>query len=377
MILFYLLLVLDSFLLQLPRCLLGFVLRFCWHPPKRATLPKARPLAELKTIAEERRPTLDRETYGQGGDSAKFCGMLAYSTEDEQEWKNVMGFVCDDGSLKRNLKEPSEEDSVPFSGDMLSGFLLAVVGRLPKLTEDERAKLAKVWNRTTWEGFPLLFAHPLYGKKVFDRGHVWRPWWLFGSEDILTALAWLYAGWKITGETRYKVAYYAFMILQGPSLLITCPDGQFWLGRVYGIATYNTHSKALVFFSGWLMNESFFFTSALKQAYKRHSEYNADIAVLAGQATDAEGWEERALPLISSAVDKGRYPCPQDKKYLSLIWPPELVMRASEIVPPEYRGGDYIWERNPIKGDVLDDRYRAMKGLDVIFPIGVIEKPPL
>ena len=195
-----------------------------------------------------------------------------------------------------------------------------------------------------------------------------------GSEDILSALVWLFTGWKITGERRYLIAYYAFMVMQAPSLLIACSDAQIWMGRMYGIAMHNTHSKAVESFTGWKLTGNWLFRQALAQAYKRHASYNADIAVLGGQATGATGWREKALELISDAVDKGTYPCPQDTKYLSLIWPPEFVMRAGAIVPPTHRGGDYIWERNPVKGDKLDDAYRAGKGLDVIFPLGALQR---
>lgn len=374
MFLFYLVLLLDTILLQPLRCLIGFALRFCWHPPVSAPLPPARTLEELNAIAAERLKTLDRTIYGQGGDSAKFLGMLAYATGAQEDWENIMALVCEDGSLKRNLKTPYPDDSVPFSGDMLSGFFLAVADRLPKLTDTERARLGKVWARTTWEGFPLLIAHPERGKKVFERGHIWRPWWVMGSEDILGALAWLYLGYKITGKMRYLIAYYAMTVLQAPSLALACPDAQIWMGKVYGIAAHNTHSGALIFYAGHSLTGNVFFRMALKQSYRRHGRYNADIAILAGQATKATGWKEKAMALISDAVDKGTYACPQDTKYLSLIWPPEFVMRAGVIVPPTHRGGDYIWERNPVKGDKLDDAYRAGKGLDIIFPLGALQR---
>ncbi len=162
--------------------------------------------------------------------------------------------------------------------------------------------------------------------------------------------------------------------MQFPTLALGCPDGQFWLGRVYGIATYNTHSKALVFYAGWLLTGAKVFKMALAQSYKRHAAYNADIAVLAGAVCNPSGWYTCALDLIGHAVNKGCYPCPADTRYCSVIWPPEMVMRSGVIPPPEFRGGDYIWERNPIKGSQLDDAYRAAKGLDVIFPALMLAK---
>ena len=364
---FYLVLILDSFLLQPVRCVLGFIMRFLWHPPKVAAMSSPYILEELLAVAGDRLKTLDRTVYGQGGDSAKFLGMLYYATKSEVEWQNVMALVRDDGTIKRSLAP--ETSTVPFSGDMLSGVLLAVFRRLSVLTEEERAKLSALWERTTWQGFPLLFTNAATGKKeVFARGHIWRPWWVFGSEDCLTALVWLYMGWKITGERRYRIAYYVFLALQGPGLALGCPDAQIWLGRMYGIATYNTHSKVLGFYAGWKLTGNIFFKLSLAQSLKRHGAYNADICILAGFVAGKPGWYATALELIGNAVVKGRHICPQDTRYLSLFWPPEMVNRAGSIFPPQYRGGDYIWERNPIKGDYLDDDYRARKSLDVIFP---------
>ena len=89
---------------------------------------------------------------------------------------------------------------------------------------------------------------------------------------------------------------------------------------------------------------------------------------MAGSAIDAPGWRDLAKGLISAALDKGTRYCPEDKTYLSLVWPPAIVRRASSLQAPESRGADYLWERSPIKGQLLDDAYRAGRGLDVIFP---------
>lgn len=75
MIAFYLLLLLDSLLLQPIRCVLGFAMRFLWHPPRVVSAPSYT-FGDLAGIAKERLATLSREIYGQGGDSAKFLGML-------------------------------------------------------------------------------------------------------------------------------------------------------------------------------------------------------------------------------------------------------------------------------------------------------------
>ena len=63
----------------------------------------------------------------------------------------------------------------------------------------------------------------------------------------------------------------------------------------------------------------------------------------------------------------------QGKKAFQL-WPSARVMRASRIWPPECRGGDYVWERNPVKGCVYSEAQRRARGLDLIFPVLIMEE---
>ncbi len=365
----YLLLILDSLILQLPRCIIGFALRWCWHPPQAELIASGLPLAKLRDAAMARRLTMDTQVYGQDMDSAKWLGLLAMATDAPADWDRVMALINDDGSLTRSLAEPYPDDAVPFSQDMASGLILAVPHRLHRLTDTERVRLAAVWDRTTWQGWPLLTAQPGRGKRPFGRGHLWRPWCIWGCEDVLGALVWLYLGWRITGQRRYLAAYWAMRILQAPCLWLATSDAQVWLGRVYAVHSANAHSSLLLWYAGWRVTGSRLFRRALATAYKRHGHYSADACVLAGSVINAPGWREQALALITAALDKGTRPCPADKTYLSLIWPPAIVRRAGRLQPPQWRGADYLWERSPIKGRVLDDAYRARRGLDVIFPV--------
>ena len=361
------LLLLDSVLLQPLRCMLGFVLRFCWHPPRRVYPANGGDTPRLFSSVAELYERLDRNVYGRGGDTAKFLGMLYYAGGKDEDWSRIRELILPDGALKRSLREPTADAPV-FSGDMLSGFLLAVYRRLPLLDDGDRALLGAVWDRATWRGWPLLFPHPVTGKRLGDRGHIWRPWWIMGSEDILTAMAWLYLGYQVTGRKRYLAAYHAFRLLQAPSLILACADAQLWIGGVYAIAPHNTHSKVLGWYVGYRLTGSVFFRRALAQAYKRHGDYNADICLLAGSVINAPWHLLHGTALATDALSKGRYPCPQDRRYLSVIWPPEMVTRSAKIELPSSRGGDYVWERNPVKGVELSDEKRQSLGLDVIFP---------
>ncbi len=376
---FVLLLVFDALVLQPLRCVIGFAIRFLWCPPQ-ITPPRANnPInqTELFDRANALYQPLDRLKYGLDDDSAKFMGMLAY-VRPGTEWGKLMRLVDDNGNLKRNLREPYPAYTPDFSTDMLSGFLLGVYGNLDRMTADERERLAKVWERASWEGFPMLLSSADRGKRLFGRGHVYRFWWICGSEEILMCLAWLALGHALTGKIKYKVAYRLMMILLSPSLLLTCPDAQIFVGRVYMLSAHNTHSRALVNFVGERITGSRWFRGALKVAYRRHGGYNADIRLLAaaGGAVPKkelnDEWSDYTLHLLASAAIKGTYDCPADRKYLALGLPPKIEALSGSFAPPESRGNDYVWERNPLKGYIYNDNQRAGQGLDVIFPAGLI-----
>ena len=380
MVQLYLILIIDSFLLQPFRRVFGFIMRFMWTmPPIVAPAPLREPeeetLKHLHGLAVERLGTLGRTIHGQGENSAKFLGMLYAATGDEAEWQRTLALVRDDGTMHRNLC-PQEDDD-PICADEAAGFVLAVWRRLPDMTVEERQKLGRLWHNTTFRGFPFLLPDGRRGKKLFSTGHFWRPWWLLGSEDSLSAMTWLLLGQQITGLRRYSVAYTLFTCLQCIGNTFACPDGQFWRGKYYGMTSFNTHSKVLIFFVGYQLakhrlGKSFFFSS-LKQAYQRHGEYNADIRILAGSVL-GEAYHTLALELLQSCANKGAKPCPTDKEYISLLWPPARVMRASCIWPPDCRGGDYVWERNPVKGCVYSETQRRARGLDLIFPVLIMEE---
>lgn len=368
MIQFYLMLIVAAVFFQPPTCVIGFLVRFLWHPPRLWERINLRSREELITIAAERRRTLDPKTYGLDADSAKWLGLISSASGEDEDWQNVMALVQDDGSIKRCLESIDHaENKVPFSCDLLSGFMRAVWARLPKLTDDERARLGKFWERTTWQGWPLLMAHPLDGKVMFERGHIYKPYWIFGSDEILTTLAWLYLGYEVTGQRRYLWAYRALKWSQALALLAASPDVQMWLGRVYAMSAHNVHSKALIYHMGYKLTGSRVFYRACAQAYKRHGHYNATVCLLAGGVIDAPWYRLIAWALISDAVDKGMEPCPMVAEYWSCAGLPVRENGSPYLEMPSRRGDDFVWERKPHKGRLLDDAYRARRGLDVWF----------
>lgn len=369
MIQFYILMFLDALLLQPFRVVLGFVMRFLWHPPKTDiyTGIDIKTIEELKVIAETRRPKLSGEYYS-GGDAAKFLGMM-YHIGILQE-SVFLKLFTEDGQVRRNLKTPYTEDEETFSTDMAAGLMLGITG-LPRGYE----QVCSMFERTTFKGCPMLFSSYLRGKELFGRGHIYRPWWIHGSEDVLTGLAWLRLAYYYTEERRYNVASWFWFILHLPTILLACPDAQIWVGRVYGTSWHNTHSKAMVFFvgaltGGWM---SWVFRRALRYVCERYEESNVDILIMR-YIVSGGNYNSLILRLLTNVVDKGYFPCNKNTKYLSLFWPPSFVVNAGTIQDVTCRGNDYVWERSPIKGNECSEQYREVRCLDLIFPVYMYER---
>lgn len=364
MIQFYILLILDAILLQPVRLVLGFIMRFLWHPPKQAerSIPTMS-LDEINAIAESRAGALG-DKYYIGGDAAKFLGMMYhihYITADM-----FLRLFDEDGSVRRNLKDPYTAEEETFSTDMAAGLMLGI--RSLKLKYDS---VSNMFERTTFKGFPMLFASSQRGKELFGRGHIYRPWWIHGSEDVLTGLAWLRLAYEHTRERRYNIASWVWFILHLPTILLACPDAQIWLGRVYGASWHNTHSKALVFFTGAALGGWFrwVFCRALNYVAARHAEYNLDIMLMSGVFSDDHYSDSEALDMLSDVANKGVEDCPNSTKYLSLFWPPEFVTNSREFQRVTHRGNDYVWERSPVKGWKYDEDGRREHCLDLLFPL--------
>lgn len=367
---FILLLIFDAVILQPVRCIFGIIIQFLWHPPFISPAKATQSWSSLYAQADWLYSRLDRVKYGLDDDSAKFLGMLAF-VRPENEWSNFMRLVDTDGNLKRNLKDPYPDDTPDFSTDMLSGFMLGVYGNLNRMTKEERERLTKVWERASWSGFPMLVSSANNGKKLFGRGHVYRFWWIFGCEEILMCLAWLALGYRVTGKAKYKIAYWLMQVFLLPSLLLTCPDAQIFIGPIYWMSAHNTHSRALVDFVGAKLTNSCWFREALRILHKRHGSYNADIALLYCAALESYLFSdvENCRGLLSAALLKGNDTTPTSKRYLELGFPPKLVCYSPFFCNPKYRGNDYIWERSPLKGYVYSDQQRVVWGLDVVFPV--------
>ena len=397
-----LLIVLDAVILQPIRLILGFLARFTWIKPKvdKYFINSNNYIKTYYNNLVKKIPELvnrlDKNKYGLDDDSAKFLGMLYaalyldYRLENnkfKEQRENFLRLVTEDGKLKRNLKEPYPEDCPDFSTDMLSGFMLGVYASLQDSdkTEEGINKLAKVWDNCTFKKFPLLVDSYKRGKKLFGRGHVYRFWWVLGCEEILMALTWLMLGYKVTNQKRYLVCYKLLKWLELPSLLLTCPDAQIKLGNIIYLSAHNTHSRLLINFVGHELTGSYLFKRAIKVAYKRHGEYNADVRVIAlnslplkdllklSKEKNIKKWKINTCNLILNTLNKGLMESPKNMNYLVLSLPPKIKKYSKNIPTPTFRGNDYIWERNPLYGYVYDNKTRKKLCLDIIFPVCLLD----
>lgn len=376
--LFFVILFLDSLILQPFRCIIGFIFRFLWHPPSTEYFKSLQggdelngltSNEELKTIVLDRLNKLDINYYTTDDDSAKFLGLLYASTKKEEFWNYILK-LFDSNTF---LRKPNgiSNDIPDFSSDMLSGVLFAIFTRFSenKLTSDEIKTLCQTWNNITWSGIPLTIPHPLLGKRI-GRGMIWEPWTLWSSNDVLAALVWLFLGYKITSDKKYIIAYWIMFVLQFPSLLLASSDGQFFIKNIYGMSPHQSHSKNLLYIVGYKLTNSFIFKMAIEEKFKRMHETNLDMLVLYNKFVKklSIADEKRMNQLFMDMCIKGSEESPQNKKYLSIIWPPEIVMRSSIQLPPSKAGNKYVSERSTIKGSVMSNELRERYCLDLIVP---------
>ena len=132
---------------------------------------------------QEAKAALDLKVYDQG-DGAKFIGLISAATGEF--WEAVKKF-WGPGYFKRYMDDREGER---FSGDMISGMMLAIVMRHKRegLTQEELSHLQEIWDATVRQKPYMVFKGP--GGN--DRGKL-LGWLSFGN-DVLKARAFLDVG---------------------------------------------------------------------------------------------------------------------------------------------------------------------------------------
>lgn len=391
-----------------PICLpLAFALRFLWHPPalsERMIEAQHRrdgghdPVAALSDAYSIAESALDKAYLRKHWDAGKFWSMYAWATGDDLAWKTCMQMAdTEAGTLHRNPEQYWKPEEITFSGDQLSGFMGAVVNRFVTrgLTGEEAGQLASVWDRVSFDGWPMLFPHYKDGKR-FERGFVWRPWQVWNSASLIKLLVWLALGAVVTGKRRYSVLYYIVLTLYFPTLMLASPDGEAWIGKLYACSANASHSLMLDCVSGYRLNKSFMFKRAMKWLIRKRGTWSPDCLALWGAYFGRLTEDQEALLafLVESTLDK----CLEYEGVLGTskpVDPAELTAKQEElrivmcsdyydvlhfekhrgykyIYPPAVRGCDYSDERHLA---VSENWWRAVPcsktAVDVIFPAGV------
>ena len=124
-----------------------------WFPAWR---PLSRKLGDrVAGMWQEAKAELDIKVYDQG-DVAKFIGLISAATGEH--WEAVKKFWAED-YFKRYVDDREGER---FSGDMISGMMLAIVMRHKRegLTTGELSHLQEIWDVTVRQKPYMVFKGP-------------------------------------------------------------------------------------------------------------------------------------------------------------------------------------------------------------------------
>lgn len=384
-----LMLLLDILLFQWLRILIGGALRFLWHPSKTTAWKDDKlspcPPTDSATWIAELKSKLDftSQEYAVMGDSGKFYPLCVAASGYAEAFINQLRnfWTLDPVPRFRRSLDPRDDDNA-FSIDQLSGMLYAIASLLKRnlLTDADKARLTEIFNYLTFYGTPFCCPDSS-GKKAFaGRGQIYRPYNILSSRPQAVFETWCRVAYEVSGDRRYLLLHWLSKIFLVFSSLLATSDGSFWIGRIYGKSNHQVHSTALIAAAGYQLNDSWFCKRILKELKKRYWNTNADMLALYGVHVAALSQKEKMhlIRMVYSAFLKGqtqRDYTGKTKRFLSLIWPPELVDRFTEQLPPTVTYPDYTWERSTIK---IAGSYPAVKRdwqyLDSLFPLSLYEQ---
>lgn len=386
MVAFYLEWALSVFLFQPVAVVVGFLLRFLYHPPKLdeefAEYSK-KPIFDYEdpsiyTMYHKRLKSFDYKKLLSYGDCAKFLGMYYWATDSEQAWRDTMR-LCDKEHrvLHRTPEVKDLYNETHFSTDMMSGFLGAVTHRILKrgLTGEEKETLTAIWNHTTWDGMPLVLDHVGKGKEL-NRNCVYEPWRVWDTQEEVRMLLWLKLGHLITGERRYIIAYWMYYVFLLPMMLLSVHDGTIWVGKYYFQSPHCSHSAMLNCTSVYRLTENWLFRHLMRQRYRRRRYTSPDMLALWGTyfASYMTTTDLRlCYNLCFSTYMKGTKPVEMMYPWVDIS---EFGKKYGTpyLVSPMKRGADYSDERSMVKSVPMDKETREKWSLDVIFPLGILLK---
>lgn len=228
------------------------------------------PLYSLKPEDFESRPS-----QYNNGDGPKFWGQ-GYACHQTEEWWKALKSCWDfDNKVFFRPLEPE----TAFSGDTLSGMLLAIAVRTSQglLTEEEKKFLGELaWKLVFKQWVPFKFEH-----EDKSRGYFWAPW-IVSMDDYFQSGMILIWGSRYTSWWKrllFGLVWALFFVIHLIPLMFGMYDHNIFYKKVYACWWYGMHSDALTYAAA-ILNKMFFAKKGLGCLDKRYGNFNADVAAL-------------------------------------------------------------------------------------------------
>lgn len=390
----------DIILLQPLKCIVTLFIRFAWCPKvsyKYIDEVLNTGIGPQKDTIIEEAKSFDLSAVTGDGDGFKWISIFLASIYDikeleekQKELLNILGsYITNKGTIGRYPLDNEERyDSPNFSGDMTSGLLfwLAVESKrfFPLLNRrpDIREKLCKLWYNTTFEEVDpygkdkhlLAFAHTKseVGDEVeIDRGHLYR--WFGLGPDVTRLLTWLFVGYRITDDPLFYRWYRVLRFCYAPLLFLDRGDYGIFIRKWFMVSWFTVHSNVYTHTAYYLLTESKLARYKVRKLIENRY-WNMSLCALWNHIYNYSRVMDNPIPgvcninlMTERAKLKGTVPYTGGtQKYL------DLKNREYKVLPdswclPETLGHKYLYENNPMKPTLCDDKRRNKQWVDVLI----------
>jgi len=402
----------DIILLQPLKCIVTLFIRFAWCPSvsyqcidkmiykdvldsvDAATGHGLLPNSE-KIIKEVNDFKLNAVT--EDGDGFKWIAILLASIYDipelekkKQELLDIVGnYITVKGTIGRHPLDNEERyDTHNFSGDMTSGLLYWLVVEskkfFPNLNKrpDIKEKLIKLWYSTTFKEVDpygkdkhlLSFSHAKseVGDDVeIDRGYLYR--WFGLGPDVTRLLTWLLVGYRLTDDPIFYRMFYILRICYFPLLLLDRGDYGIFVKKWFMVSWYTVHSNVYTHTAYYLLTDSKLAEYKVRKLIEGRY-WNMSMCALWNHIFIHTTTNQYKIPGISTiiyvlerAMAKGTLAYTgKTQRYL------DIKNREYKELPdswciPEQLGHKYLYENNPMKPILCDDKRRKTQWIDVLI----------
>lgn len=392
--------IMDIFLLQPLKCIVTLFIRFAWYPKVsyqyiNQMLCNDQKLDRQKIIKEANEFNLQAVTGD--GDGFKWITIFLASIYDipelekkKQELLELIGnYISLKGTIGRHPLDDGERyEAHNFSGDMTSGLLywLAVESKRYNLhlnkRPDIKEKLIKLWYSTTFDEIDpygkkkhlLAFAHAkseVYEEVEIDRGYLYR--WFGLGPDVTRLLTWLLIGYRLTDDPIFYRMFYILRICYFPLLLLDRGDYGIFIRKWFMVSWFTVHSNVYTHTAYHLLTGSKLAEYKVKKLIEGRY-WNMSLCALWNHLYSYSVDKQDVIPGVFSiyyalekAMHKGTLPYTgSTQRYL------DLKNREYRVLPdswclPEHLGHKYLYENNPMKPAICDDKRRKNQWVDVMI----------